>query len=378
MVKELSTTTSLILYICSFAISCIFMAFHQHFINSRKNSVWSVILLQLSLMPVSLIAGLRFDVGTDYMNYMDAFNHMASDTRWQQSGSSLEIGFYILAKVTARLFGGQAVFGIVMYLTLLLLYLSIRKFKNLSWSLCLLIWYLFFFPISMNILRQSLAMAVILFAYCKMLIERKYLIPLLLVCAACTLHWSSMIGLIPILALALGGGRVNGRSISCLFIIGLVSPWLGKWIIQKFAGTSGAVDYLTDWDGSLSIRGWLLFQVATLLAIVILRIVGYGELSVHNRKEAAPGFNTLFLIKFCGVVMMSTTLGLSWWFRLSYFWTSVDTVLIAMVVASARRRWFRTLSALLLSLMYVSNFMWFSYINGNNEIFPYRYLSLPN
>ncbi|WP_049372727.1 EpsG family protein [Haemophilus parainfluenzae] len=136
----------------------------------------------LALLPLFLVSALRENTGADYSHYVDIYNNLD----YYNENWPLEIGFYYLNKLY-MLFGlhHQFIFVTMAAIQCLFLYLCLTKSK--CPSLFLASYILLFYLSSLNEMRQSLSMVIILYA-CFLLFENKYMKYILLVGLSSLFH----------------------------------------------------------------------------------------------------------------------------------------------------------------------------------------------
>ena len=181
---------SLLFYIGTFSISTFFMTIAD--INKTKSGKRLFAFLGL-LIPI-IIFGLRYNVGSDYESYMYMYNKYCGEPlKYLIFTRKLEIGFVFIIKI-AYFFGQpQLLFAIFSTSTMLLIYRNIINNKEkCSVSLA---WFLVLFLYSMsalNIIRQMLAVAIIMNAY-KYIWERKPKKFVIAVCIASMFHITALL-----------------------------------------------------------------------------------------------------------------------------------------------------------------------------------------
>lgn len=197
------------IYLIIFAISVIlFFISEQIHLNFLKK-----LLVLLGLLIPSLLAGLRsLYIGTDVLNYVYPLFSIAKNSPNYlqylsmpalnggiiQTVSSYEYGYTFLTYLVAKLIGSFQVLQVLIeFFILSFIYSGISrlKIKNVSIWLCMATYYLLFFNNSLNMVRQWMAMAIILFGfkYIKNQDLPKFLITIL---CACLFHSTAIIGLL--------------------------------------------------------------------------------------------------------------------------------------------------------------------------------------
>lgn len=166
------------IYLLTFFISS-FLLFVSDFLSVRY--IRFLVIVIALLMP-AILAGMRsLYIGTDVLNYVyplfntainsnsffDYLSKPAINGGILQTVSSYEIGYtlltYIIAKATHSF---QFLQFIIELFIMLFIYLGINKLRSKpSVWLCMLTYYLLFFNNSLNMVRQWMAMSILLFGF---------------------------------------------------------------------------------------------------------------------------------------------------------------------------------------------------------------------
>ncbi len=110
-----------------------------------------------------LLAALRYVTGFDYRSYETFFQNIAARGL---GGSGAEMGFRLLALAVAEAGGGYRAFLFVFHLLLtVLVFAWIGRYSAAPWMSVYLFVALQYYAMSMNLLRQALAAAIVLWAY---------------------------------------------------------------------------------------------------------------------------------------------------------------------------------------------------------------------
>lgn len=137
------------------------------------------------ILVYSLIIGLRYNVGRDYVGYTDWFKELRHTGQFPVDN---DFGFIWLNEILVNLgLESYMLFIIIAFLQILFLLLSLRKISFLgSWYLYFFFTSLLFFT-SLNTMRQTVALFI--FMYCIQLFEnKKYLYTCLLSILAFSMH----------------------------------------------------------------------------------------------------------------------------------------------------------------------------------------------
>lgn len=148
----------------------------------------------IPVIIISIIAGLRYDVGTDWENYRRFYEHIATyGGSWNGMQESLMEPFYYLLNCFIAFWNMpyQFLFLTVMAAHLIFLYISFNKFIWLL-PLGLFFYFTLIFAMSLNIHRQTLAFCIFLYAI-KYYLKGNFIKYAACVCVASCFHYSSLI-----------------------------------------------------------------------------------------------------------------------------------------------------------------------------------------
>lgn len=197
------------IYLITFTISIALIFFSEKIqLKVLKNLV-----IFLGLLIPALLAGLRsLYIGTDVLTYVyPLFNTAKSSSSYlqylnmpalkdgiMQTVSSYEYGYTLLTYLVAKLTGSfQLLQTIIEFSILLFIYLGISRLKNKDASvwLCMLTYYLLFFNNSLNMVRQWMAMSILLFGF-KYIENQELYKFVIVVLFAYLFHTTAIIGLL--------------------------------------------------------------------------------------------------------------------------------------------------------------------------------------
>src|SRR5690554_6344300 len=171
---------SLLFYNSVLGVSCLFVWFYSRVVGK----LYKKISIFFAFLVVSLVVGFRYRLGIDYDSYERIFNAVQ-----YRAIPWIEPGYYYL-NYAVSVFGGgsEALFLIVASITYLILFLSLPKRNSLAF-------YYFLFMVvffqSFNIMRNVMALAIIMPALWLLTSERKGIIRYyLLVFLGMTIHAS--------------------------------------------------------------------------------------------------------------------------------------------------------------------------------------------
>jgi len=166
----MSDLESLLFYIFNFILSAFFLYIVEKKykkINEKNSRIKIIIFSLLGIMIPILIAGLRYNVGTDFETYMKMFNAWKEyDITQIFTNMRTEVLFGMIIKISGIFNNYRILFFISSLITVLMVYLSILYNKEkISIALAFLLYLLLYFPSSLNVVRQAIAVAIVLYSY---------------------------------------------------------------------------------------------------------------------------------------------------------------------------------------------------------------------
>lgn len=196
----------MLIYIVSFILTAILFYFAQKYYilySDGKNYLTTakcrhyfwlfVIFFLLSLLPIGLVSGLRYNVGTDYMyTYYPSFylimNNQFHYTEW---------GFTALNQIIAYFTAdAQWLFIITSFIFVYALLKGIIKYShNVLISILVVFLSLIYFT-SLNNVRQLIAVAICFLGF-KEIIKKRFLYYLFYIVLACQFHITALIMILP-------------------------------------------------------------------------------------------------------------------------------------------------------------------------------------
>ena len=201
-------------YILTYATSCFFL-----YIGVKcKSSKWlNRILISIALLLPALLAGMRdSSVGTDTANYIRYFEYVKNAGSHVQNFKYLDLerGFgvflYLISRLTDNVFW-------MLFLSELFICFFVWKAIDDNVSdqykvFSMVLYYLLFYSFSFNLMRQMMAMSILLFSY-RYIKRREMFKFLICVVIASLLHNASVIGvaLYPIYGVCMRKDSINSQ-----------------------------------------------------------------------------------------------------------------------------------------------------------------------
>lgn len=184
---------SLLIYFSSFLMSVFIANIYQKKIKYAgriERFIWH----SMIIMFPALVAGFRYNVGTDYFNYVTYFEE-TSGLLWVEIINANAPLFFGLIKCCTIMIDPQWMFLIFSYLTLIIFMTALEYWKErISIPYTLLIYYICFYSWSLNGVRQGLAITMVFLA-CTYLVLGHYKFYFLWLFLAVLVHSTAIIAL---------------------------------------------------------------------------------------------------------------------------------------------------------------------------------------
>lgn len=188
---------SILTYFTSFGVSIFLFYLYQNNYMKIKNFRTNFLLLFLCYTPTLIIATIRYGIGTDYFTYIEIFNDVSS-----RFSLSLIFHYYqeplniITYYISYIIFKNEiGMFFLYSLMTLVFISKGIEYYKKeISLSLSIFIYYMVFYHISFNAMRQMIAISIIFYSF-KYILNKDFKRYLLFVIIAFLFHNSALIAI---------------------------------------------------------------------------------------------------------------------------------------------------------------------------------------
>ena len=379
----------MLVYWLTFIVSLLLIGFTE----KKHKTVFAVAGITAVLIPC-VIAALRADsVGTDIGVYVrpmfeNARNCQSFSTYWNSSWFSIwhykyvyehEFGFSTLLYVVTKLTGniGWVLFFIQAF-TIFPIFaaLSLNRRNAPVWP-GMMVYYLLYYNSTLNMMRQWMAMGVLLLAF-QLLLRKKYWGCLLLFVLAFSFHYSSLIFL-PIVcvwwflsrfkrhALAEGSVRVSSKTLMVvlIFVVGVLVLMNLKLILQLVVklGLNRFANYLKG--DKLSI---MVGQIVLRLPIIGITIFSWKRL--RKATPEAAYFLTTILLDLLSAQIVSIA---KYALRISYFFACFSVLLVPYLFKYQKSRFEKTAVTIGLTGFYALYWVYFYVYTGAHETYPYYF-----
>lgn len=378
-------------YLIGFAVSVLLIA-----LSEKKH--WKIFFLcsVVALLVPCLIAGLRADhIGTDVEVYIKPLIRAASEAdsikdyyaaQWLVGSRpryvmKFEYGFSFLIYCITKLTGSQvAVLFVISALIITPVFIALAKNrKNAPVWLGMLVFYLLFYNATLNMLRQWIAMSLILLAF-QFLLEKKYWPTILLSCATLLFHYSAVI-VLPIYViywllsrgrhyrLQEGNFKVNGSTI-IFILIGIVSVMLilNLPIVLRLMSAIGFDRFSNYLEGNSMTL--LINQI--ILRLPLLFVFAFYWKPLHQRTPAAAFYLTMLVLDLIAAQLISVD---TYAYRIGQYFLLYVILAIPQLHASIKSRLPRNLTTACI-ILYLLAYWYYNYVlQLRHETYPYAFMN---
>ena len=376
----------MLIYLAGFAASTALIA-----IAEKKKTKYFILLSVLALLIPCLISALRASfIGTDTTVYLKPLTHAAINadnireffrTYWFYSYKNVyvdgyEIGFsllvYFAAKSTASMIAVQfavaAAIIVPIYLTLA------RNRKHIPLWLGMLVFYLFFFNSTLNLMRQWVAMSFLMLAFAFMT-ERKWGGTIILSIVSALFHLSSVLGfavfaiywllhLMRNKQVALGSWMVSGKMVMVSLLFGfsflLILNLDLALKLMEAVGFNRFSHYLKG--DQIRLMPMQLLLRLPLIALVLLNWKDFGK------HPMAPFMMAMILLDVTAAQLISVDV---YSFRIGYYFTVYLLLGLPMLYSSIQCPTRRTITTVLLILYLLVYWYYNNILQLRHQTYPY-------
>lgn len=359
---------SLILYFSCFVISIVFSALYQKSKKGYNRKIYAL----FTILPTFIIHGFRSLVGTDYNSYVYIFNILSREKNYYYYRYLREPIFLFENKLLYRLFGNSIslfIFDALLIGVIVFLVISYYE-KSISMPFAYLLYYLWIFPIFLNVERQALATCIVWFSY-RFLIEKKWKRFIVCVVIAGLIHNTAFIFLL-FMVLAITDfellKKYKNYILWGIFILGILGLLFYKRIILIiFQGESVFSKYYVYFldDGSYSVSG----------SAVFLLICGALILLFYRVLETNKKYNQMYLYFYLfSIICVVLASVFSYIGRLALYTDMSLIILISMVCKSLEKKFNKYIFVGFYLFVFFTYFLRIYYIVGSEQVFPYKFI----
>lgn len=343
-------------------VSYLFIEVANFFNNeSLKFKFW----VSLALSIPILLATFR-NSGTDLRTYYQIFfySKQLSWTNLIHERSFNEVGNTVLLFVTGRIGGFNLYLFVYSIFSVVFVFLGLKNFVNKRYlGLSFFLYLMMYYPVSLNIMRQSAAVAVIFFGY-KYIFNKKLVKYVLCVLLATTLH-ISVVFTLPFYFL-LKKDTLNKKALLTILTFVAIFTFSFSNLITVVSSLDGFERY----DFYLQLRGsennYIFFLNLTIFLMLLLFKKGIDK---HLESISTVFFSLLVIGLSC------TLIGYRQIFfkRISSYTDIAQLVLIPYVLSSFQTGFSKFVAKILILLLAAYYFYLFYFYLGFGNIFPMNF-----
>lgn len=176
---------SLILYLVIYIISSILISKGI----KRKNSIF----ILLGIFILIIFAGIRYDVGTDYINYKYMYDKFSNKDFLEIFNSKIDKGFLLIIKISSLIGNEILFFSLSSFLIVIPFIYSLKmKYRYICIPLTIFLFLITIFTSGMNIIRQAIATSIIFYSF-NYIFEKRFFKYIVFLILAVSFHITAVI-----------------------------------------------------------------------------------------------------------------------------------------------------------------------------------------
>lgn len=273
-------------------------------LQKNKNSLSLII----GILIYSVLLGVTYDTGVDYHFYHDFYK---SEVRgvFDLWGSGREFGYRTLVSFLADIFDSHVAFFMLCAFLNAFVWVKVCRMYGAAASCIMIFWYAYMFQLSLNLYRQYIAMALLMFAYYVYFtndstqiksVLKKYIVVVLLLTLAFLFHTSSLIGVFLIAACYyLKGIKINKWYVIFLIIITTVSS---RTLLSVFFNSMNSIVMMSqsvtgktyEFEGMLDSQ-WNESRMLYMVMLIHIIYVWYADKIFKNNNHLKFLYATMCL-----------------------------------------------------------------------------------
>lgn len=344
------------------AIYCgifIWSVINSKIIRLRNRRKWLFYILVL--LPPILFATIRYNIGTDYESYWYYYigNNYSSEYE-----PLFQLINYISRYIFHDFYGVLLICAILTYGFILASLIKLKE--DVSIAIGLWVYYCYYYVASFNVMRQMLAVSIVLYATI-LLSENKKIKFIILVIIASMFHSSAVLAFA--FLLLNGALKVKSKYWMVLLYIGTIGLMFGGgYLLNSLSSILGEYSkYITNTNSIISFS-YMLDKLPTFL-IIAIPIIIYLKYYRNDSKY------DLFCV--CGLfsaVILIMGYHFNWFQRVMYYFDIMQVPIVAIIVKRVKLVQNRVIVKILVIGFYLFYFWYSSVFRGSNGGVPYQSL----
>lgn len=371
----------MIVYIICFisSIGCTYIAQKKFEIKRKKEGIFFSI---LAILIPSILAGIRATtVGSDTAGYVERSFYQALNSTSLSSfieKSELEVGYNVFTYIIAKIFRDiHWILFIIQLIVCSIVYkMAYDRRNQISMPMLMLVYFTVFYSMSLNIARQAIAIAIILYTI-KLMEDKKYIKTVLLFWLAFQFHTSAIFALFLYIIIYINQKKINRKSkimITFFMIVFLIMIVISyeqilyymtfdlEIIPHKFYNYLNS-DYVNE---AIDIS---LIEVA-FKGIWIFLSVLYIIINKKNKEYKIDSYIMFLIIDLC---MFFISAKVSNAFRMGYYYgmTAMMLTIPALTSVFKQDKTNKTISTILIGAILIAYWFYCNILYRGAGIYPY-------
>lgn len=367
---------SVLIYGISFFISIYISFRYEKWMDSEqlnRKYMNEILWVLLIIMPVVLISTFRYGIGTDYFNYVritEEIRVLPVDFLFTKYFYSTEPLFVLLTKISTVVFSNYVGFFFVSSFVinfLIVKSLMTYKIKSLL-PFGLFISYMLHFSISLNIVRQMLAVSVVLYGL-KFIYSKSKIKYIFCVLIATLFHNTAIFSLLFVFFID-WNIKVNERNLKNIIVLLYVDViLLSPILIYVGINTITTMEIFSQYTKYITTEiNWNLNSLIVIFPIFFPLLI--------NRKQLInkhPDLESLFYISFLVIPFRIIANFIEWGSRLTFYVELPFYILIPAMIFSFDKKENRVFYSFYYLFFFLLYYVYSYVISNSGEAYPYMY-----
>lgn len=333
-------------------------------IISNKKKIRDIYYTIMSAIPLFLMSALRYGIGTDFFyGYVPIFNWVLHDSPKQEM---VEEGYIFLNKIVAHYTDDyQWIFVVTSFIYITCVFYALYKLSQELWYSVLLFFLSYNYFQSYNIIRQEMAMAIILIGFT--FIEdhpdlKDYVKFIIIVLIAATFHRTAIVSLLFLILINI---KIDIKSIAFFGILGvLIKSKFVETLLERayFLHIRYYVYSGSETHSELPIQ----FLVFNGIFLVLMLYLDYKNKDLRDDRQ----WNTAKWLQFIAVFTYSLQGMIPYVTRMVLYFTFPQIFYIPNILVKHSSRVEKKWMYALVTFIFLIDFF-YNYFMGYGEIRPY-------
>lgn len=354
---------SFLLYLSVYLLSAAFVHIWYH----RGAKAKECILLAIALLLPSVLAGVRYGVGTDFYSYerMYAFNaRLSFRDLVEQNGFLSGWMIWAISQIAGYVGGEEMFFGLYAFLTYIFFVDALRQYKNANYFLSAFGFLLLPFTAGLNGVRQALAVSIAFWSL-KYVYQRNFFKYIMAVALAVMAHTTALV-MVPVYFLYSPSGKKvwNFRAVMAVFGTAVMVAYMPVWIPYLVDINLFGLSHFSMYSERVFGRNYSFFLSLTILVVVILFQKG---LFVVDSK-----YRLLIVMFAIGVCLEFSGYFSAYVKRISNYFSDIIDFLLLSQIPIFLRRGGKVWGYLSIAVYGIFVFFILYVILGQADVIPYR------